>query len=143
MDDVGNVIVAWTERDQSDRLQARARRRSRSTGWEVGDGGAQPPPFETDNEANTTVDWVNTSLAMNRAGSAIVAWAKRHNGVFDARAKRYSPRTGWGLVSLLEPRNDESIFAPRAAISADGTAGVVFCYQKEATVWTSFAAPLP
>jgi hypothetical protein len=141
IDAQANVIVAWQEWDASSHLQARARRRSRASGWEVVE------IFETNNETGTDFTDIGINvdphLAMSSSGNAAVVWLKElgtHHGVW---VKRYAPGSGWTGADLLAERDQSWIFDPSAAVSPGGTACVVFCYAEVRSLWASCAAPLP
>jgi hypothetical protein len=131
IDGAGNAVVAWGELDRLGAVRLFARRHVRASGWDRVEpidtmrGGAVPMPHILD-------------LAMGERGAAFVVWSQRRNGLVDLWSIGYTPDSGWGESTLVEAREDYGIIEPHVTVSPDGTAGAIWCYEGEFSIWSNF-----
>ncbi|MBI5755888.1 MAG: hypothetical protein HZA12_03095 [Nitrospirae bacterium] len=128
MDDRGNAIVIWRQRDSETTLTYSiwVNRYEMGTGWvtPVRIGGSYPEYHQ---------------VSMDGSGNAIVVWRERDGELsttYSILANRFAVGSGWGTATAIENNaNGASDAKPRMAMDDSGNAIVVWEYS--ASIWAN------
>lgn len=129
MDEVGRIIVAWSQP-----LMAQGPQNIWSRG-NVADGGwSTPTRLDTDAMSNSS----GLHLAVSPVGRAIAAWSQG-NGNNHVMASTYSPTVGWVTARQVDLAT-VNVADPNAAIADDGSALVTWRDFRGGGEWNAMVA---
>lgn len=112
----GNVIVVWSDENESRSSDMWSNRYTPADGWGV------PAPIETRDDSSAFAP----AVAMDANGNAVAVWQQVFGTRHDVFANRYTRTGGWGVAQPIEDDLTSSDFGPRVALDHAGNAVAVW-----------------
>ena len=134
LDNSGNAIAVWQQRNGAGRDDIWANRYTAGSGW--GAAALIESGF---------FDAGNPQVAIDGSGNAIAVWWQSDGGRNNLVANRYVAGSGWGTAAMIETDSTGDVSAPQIAMDAGGNAIAVWAWASavpngptyEYTVWAN------
>ncbi|HEY4188229.1 MAG TPA: hypothetical protein VGP07_24355 [Polyangia bacterium] len=99
--------------------------------------------METDDAATDDnldeFEWVTAPMVRHDgAGNVVLTWRKRTGPRFDMWGRNYDVASdSWGPATLLETKDDNTVYDPTVAVAENGIAVACWYYGTEDDIWTN------